>query len=103
MRIEINPTNIKLDEALVIWVEKKIGGLEKFLKNFDPAVVEARVDIGKPSKHHKKGLVWYAEVNLKLSGKLLRATDTNKNLRTAINQVKDELQRQIKKYLDKKS
>ena len=101
MKIEINPTNIKLDDALIIWVEKKIGGLVKFLKNFEPAIIEAPGDIGKPSKHHKKGLVWYAEVNLKLPGKLLRATDTNEDLRTAINQVKDELQRQIKKYLGK--
>lgn len=99
--IKINPTNIKLDDALVIWVEKKIGSLEKYLKKIDPASVEARVEIGKPSKHHHKGPVWYAEVNLKIPGKLLRATDTNKDLRTAINQVKDELQRQIKKHLGK--
>ena len=102
MKIEINPTNIKLDDALVIWVQEKIGSLEKFLQKVDPAAVEARIEIGKPSRHHHKGLVWYAEVNLKLPGKLLRATNTNKDLRLAINQVKDELQRQIKKYLGKK-
>ncbi|OHB17219.1 MAG: ribosomal subunit interface protein [Parcubacteria group bacterium RIFCSPLOWO2_01_FULL_40_65] len=101
MKIKINSTNIKLDDALIIWIEKKIGGLEKFLKKIDPATVEARVEIGKPSKHHHKGLVWYAEVNLKLPGKLLRATNTNKDIRTAINQVKDELQKQIEKYLRK--
>ena len=103
MKIEINPINIKLDDALIVWIEKKIVGLEKFLKRINPATVEARVEIGKPSRHHQKGMVWYAEVNLKLPGRLLRATDTNKDLRTAINQVKDELQRQIKKYLGKKS
>ncbi|MEK7203633.1 MAG: ribosome-associated translation inhibitor RaiA [Patescibacteria group bacterium] len=102
MKIEISPKNIKLDDALVVWVEQKIGGLEKFLKRIDSNVVEARVEIGKPSRHHHKGLVWYAEANLKLPGKLLRATNMNKDLRLAINQVKDELQRQIKKYLGKK-
>jgi len=101
MKIEISPTNIKLDEALLVWIEKKIVSLEKFLKRIDPGAVEARIEIGKPSKHHKKGMVWYAEVNLKLPGKLLRATNTNKDLRTAINQVKDELQKQIEKYLRK--
>ena len=102
MRIKINPTNIKLDDALVVWVQDKIGGLEKFLKKIDPEAVEMSVEIGKPSEHHHKGLVWYAEANLKLPGRLLRATNTNKDLRLAINQVKDELQRQIKKYLGKK-
>ena len=101
MKVEVSPKNIKLDSALVIWVEKKIGSLDKFLKKLDPAVIEARVEIGKPSKHHRKGPVWYAEVNLKLPGSLLRAENTDKDLRTAINQVKDELQRQIKKYLAK--
>lgn len=103
MKTVIKSDNIQLTEALVVWVEKKIGGLEKFLKDIDPSAVEARVEIGKPSKHHHKGLVWYAEVNLKMPGKLLRATNTNKDLRTAVNQVKDELQRQIKKHLGKKS
>lgn len=102
MKIKINSTNIKLDNALLIWVEKKIGGLDKFLKKVDPGAVKARVEIGKPSKHHHKGFVWYAEANLKVPGKLLRATNTNKDLRTAINQIKDELQSQIKKYLGKK-
>lgn len=103
MFVKIEPKNIKLNDALIIWVEKKIGGLEKFLKKLDLNAVEARVEIGKPSKHHHKGPVWYAEANLKVPRKLLRATSTAKDLRTAINQVKDELQRQIKKYLDKKS
>jgi len=99
MKIKIHKTNIELNEALVIWIEKKIGGLDKFLKHIDPAAMESRVEIGKPSGHHHKGMVWYAEVNLKLPGKLLRATNTNKDLRTAINRVKDELQIQINKYL----
>lgn len=101
MLIKIEPKNIKLDYALIIWVEKKIGSLDKFLKKIDSAAIEARVEIGKPSKHHRKGPVWYAEVNLKAPGKLMRATSTAKDLRTAVNQVKDELQQQIKKYLDK--
>ena len=101
MKVELNAKNIKLDDALIIWIQKKIIGLDRFLKKIDPAVVEARIEIGKPSRHHQKGMVWYAEVNLKLPGKLLRATNTNKDLRTAINQVKDELQVQIKRYLGK--
>ena len=102
MFVKIETKNIKLDDALVIWVEKKIAGLGKFLGKIDPATIETRVEIGKPSRHHRKGPVWYAEANLKLPRKLLRATATDKDLRTAVNRVKDELQQQIKKYLEKK-
>jgi len=101
MQIKIKSTNIKLNDALVVYVKEKIGSLSRFLKKVDPSVVEANVEIGKPSKHHQKGQVWYAEVNLSLPGKLLRATNTNKDLRLAINQIKDELQRQVKKYLER--
>lgn len=101
MNIKLESKNIKLSDALIIWIEKKILSLDRFLKKIDPSAVKARVEIGKPSKHHHKGPVWYAEVNLKVPGRLLRATDTNKDLRTAINQVKDQLQQQIKKYLGK--
>lgn len=101
MLLQIESKNIKLDDALIIWVEKKIGGLEKFLKKIDPAAVELRVEIGKPSRHHRKGPVWYAEANLKVPRKLLRAVSTDKDLRTAVNRVKGELQEQIKKYFRK--
>ena len=73
---------------------------EKFLK--DPrGLIEARVQIGLPSKHHRSGRIYYAEVNLKVGGKLLRATCQHEDLRNAIVDAKNELQRQIKKLKNK--
>lgn len=83
------------------YVYQKVGSLEHFLKKMDPSVLEARVEIGKPSAHHKKGDVFYAELNLKLPGRLLRAQSENWDLRLAIDEVKDEMQRQIKKYKER--
>lgn len=124
MRITISTKNISLDDALRIFVEDKVGGLEKFLTphllgggdlvaryNYfrskgaglkDPNnLVEVRVEIGKPSKHHRSGRIYYAEVNLKMGGKLLRATCQHEDLRNAIIDVKNELQQQIKKLKGK--
>lgn len=96
MNLTIKTKNISLDDALRVFVEDKIGGLGKFIK--DPNdLIEVRVEIGKPSKHHRSGRVYYAEVNLKMGGKLLRATCQHEDLRNAIVDVKNELQRQIKK------
>jgi len=113
MKILISTKNISLDDALDVFIQDKIGGLEKFLK--DPTetrlrtgpsrrndLIEARVEIGKPSKHHRSGRVYYAEVNLKMGGKLLRATCQHEDLRNAIVDVKDELQRQMKKFKEKR-
>jgi|SRR3989344_1320087 len=99
MKIELYGKNISLDEPLKIFIEDKIGGLEKFLGK---GPIGARVEIGLPSKHHRSGRIYYAEVNLKVGGKLLRATCQHEDLRNAIVDVKDELQRQLKKFTDKK-
>jgi len=99
MKIELYGKNISLDEPLKIFVEDRIGGLEKFLGE---GPVEARVEIGLPSKHHRSGRIYYAEVNLKIGGKLLRATCQHEGMRNAIVDAKNELQKQIKRFKDKR-
>lgn len=100
MKINILYKNITPDEPLKVFVEDGIGGLEKFLGS---GPVEARVEIGLPSKHHRSGRIYYAEINLKIGGKLLRATCQHEDLRNAIVDAKNELQREIKKFKEKKS
>ena len=100
MKIDITTKNISLDPALEIFVREKIGGLDHLIGNGDG---EARVEIGKPSQHHRSGPVFYAEVNLKLGGALLRATCQHEDLRNAIADVKNELQIQIKKFKEKRT
>ena len=99
MKIDITYKNITPDEPLKIFVEDKVGGLERFLGE---GPVEARVEIGLPSKHHRSGRIYYAEINLKIGGKLLRATCQHEDLRNAIVDAKNELQGEIKKFKDKK-
>lgn len=96
MKLTISTKNISLDDALRTFVEDKISGLEKFTSDPDN-LIEVRVEIGKPSKHHRSGRVYYSEVNLRIGGKLLRATCQHEDLRNAIVDVKNELQQQIKK------
>lgn len=99
MKISILGKNISLDQPLKVFVEDRIGGLEKFLGQ---GPIQARVEIGLPSKHHRSGRIYYAEVNLKIGGRLLRATCQHEDLRNAIVDVKNELQKQLKKFKDKK-
>ena len=98
MHINISCKNITLDNPLGVFIEQKIGGLARYFKDDK---VQAHVEIGKPSKHHRKGPVFYAEVNLKFGSKVLRGEATHEDLRTAITEAKDELQIQIKKLKEK--
>ena len=100
MKIILSGKNMQLDEPLKVFVEDRIGGLEKFLGD---GPIEARGEIGLPSKHHRSGRIYYAEVNLKIGSKLLRATCQHEDMRNAIVDAKNELQRQIKKFKEKNS
>jgi ribosome-associated translation inhibitor RaiA len=58
--------------------------------------VEARVEI----RGKERGF-YYAECNLNFPKKLIRSESLKKNLKFAIYEVKDELQREIKEYKEK--
>jgi ribosomal subunit interface protein len=99
MKINVTYKNITPDKPLEFFIDDKIGSLGKFLKEDLSAV---RVEIGKPSRHHRHGEVFRAEANLKINGKLIRAEAKHTDLRAAIVKVKNELQVQIKKMKGKK-
>jgi len=107
MTISISYKNISSDAPLEEFINQKIGGLSRFLKwgqvpfSRGPDPIEVRVEVGKPSKHHCSGRVYYAEANMKIGGQLLRATCQHEDLRNAIVDVKNELQVQIKKFKEK--
>ena len=100
MQIIIKGTKIELTKALKDFVEEKIKDLEKFFefkinKDFE---VKAFVEIGKTSKRHKKGDIFFAECQIFLPGNGVRAVAEREDLKLAICEVKDELQVQLKKY-----
>ncbi len=113
MKVVIKTKDIKLDQSLEDFIERKINDLEKFAKVFQSEKyfngyygkgkprVEAWVEVGKTTSHHKKGPYFYAECQMHLPGRSLRATSDSPNLRLAICEVKDELQRQLKQYKGK--
>ena len=102
MKIIIKATNIKLSPSLYNYIEEKIGGLEKFLKRFNPDLTEARVEVGKITRGQRQGDIFRAEVNLNLNGHLLRVEKTEESLLAAIDLVRDEIAEEIKKYKNKK-
>jgi len=100
MQIIIKGTKIKLTKTLKDFVEEKTRDLEKFFEfkikqNFE---VKAFVEIGKTSKRHRKGDIFFAECQIFLPGKGVRAAAEREDLKLAICEVKDELQVQLKKY-----
>ncbi|MBI5420713.1 MAG: ribosome-associated translation inhibitor RaiA [Parcubacteria group bacterium] len=104
MKIIVSAKNIELTPGLEQYIGEKINGLSKLIRLYEESgVAEARIEVSKTSRHHKQGEVYYAEANLKLPGSLLRAESTNLDMYSTIDEIKDELARQIKAYKERKS
>lgn len=94
MKITVKATDIELTPHLENLVKRKLNSLEKF----SDAYIECYAEVGRTTEHHRSGPVYRAEADILLPGKVLRAEAANRSLNIAINNVKDELQRQIKEY-----
>lgn len=101
MKITIKSTGLELTPPIKEFIEEKVGSVQKFLQRYDENNgVLAAVEIARSTNHHHKGEVYFAEININLPGTILRAKSENADVRTAINDAKDTLKREIDKYKD---
>jgi len=103
MKINIKTTNIKLKPSIQEYIYEKIGSLDKFLVGKNKEIVEIKVDIGKTTEHHQKGNIFRAGISFNLLGQQIRSEAEAWDLKIAINKVKDDLQRELKKYKKKQA
>lgn len=99
MKINLKAKNFSLTPSIEAYLKEKINSLDKFL-SLDDSIC-ADIELAKTTKHHQKGEIFRAEVNLKVPGRLIRAAAEEWDLRVAIDAVKDNLQREIKSNKEK--
>lgn len=99
MKINLKTKNFSLTASIKNYLEQKLNSLDKFLPADES--IFADVDLSKTTKHHQKGDVFRAEVNLKVPGKLIRASATEWDLRVAIDRVKDDILKEVKTNKEK--
>lgn len=104
MKIIIKATKLKLTPAIYDYIDEKIGSLDRLIKRFEiKREIKAEIEIAIPTKHHRHGNIFYAEANIYLPGKVLRAEHSDWNIRVAINNIKYKLQQEINKYKTKQT
>lgn len=103
MKILIKATELELTPAIYDYIEEKIGSLSRFVGKFENKdILKIKVEIARATRHHRHGNVFYAEANLRLPGKTLRAEHFDWDIRVAIDNVKDKLRQEIRRYKTKK-
>ncbi|GMQ94934.1 MAG: ribosome hibernation promoting factor [Patescibacteria group bacterium] len=100
--INVKATNIELTPAISAYVEERVKALDKFIVAKDPDSVLANVEVGKVTQHHRSGDIFRAEINLHIGGEYFRAVSEKDDLYAAIDEMRDEIVREITSYKKKK-
>jgi ribosome-associated translation inhibitor RaiA len=108
MKIITKVKNIEPSVALNNFIEKKFLGLKKFidvLKREDEigkTLAEVFVEVGKETKHHRKGEIYIIKSRVYLPGREIISQVNSDDLQKAVVKAKDELKLEIEKYKVKK-
>ena len=98
MQLDIQAKDVDLTEALEKLIFQKLGAdVAKYLKDFDDDIKIAEVRIEAESR-------WGYKVSFSMwlpKKEHIYAEEKNKNLDAAINSLKDEIQRKVRKYKEK--
>lgn len=95
MNLNIKSTNMRMTPAIKSYVEEKVALIEKLIDPADTSV-GANVEVGRTTKHHQSGDVFRAEINLHIAGRNLRAVSKQQDLYAAIDEMKDDVTRQLR-------
>lgn len=99
MKILIKATNIDLTPSLKTYIDAKLGSVGRFIGRYErKSTAVMRIEVGRTTRHHRKGGVFMAEANLLLPKKTLRAVHTHADLRVAIDRVRDSLHFEVEKF-----
>ncbi len=99
MNTNIKATNMELTDAISNYINKRLLGIEKFVKKGE---MVGRIEVGKTTNHHKQGDVFKAEFDFDISGVKFYTISEKDDLYAAIDEAKQEIVRQITSNKDRK-
>lgn len=102
MKIIFKSKDFVLTPSIEDYIQKKINSLEKFLSNFNEEEMKCEVEVGRTTSRHRSGDIFRAEINLSVGGKLFRVESEQDDLFAAVDEVRDGLEHEIKKFKAKK-
>lgn len=93
--IKLKVTNIEISPGLSDLVDLKLQTLEKFLPAGETDIV-CEVEMEKLAEH-QSGKIYRVEVNLYVAGKMHRAEATEEQIEKAIDVVRGEIKRELRR------
>lgn len=91
--IQIQAKNIEMTDSIHDYIIKKFDGIDKFIHGGQ--IDLCSVEITKNSQKHKKGEIYNAEVTIRTQGKKFYAYSHQTDLYKSIDDVRDEIVREL--------
>lgn len=95
-------TDIELTPEIKEYVSKKVAKIERLIDKTD-TTARVNVEVGKTTKGQNQGDIYRAEMMLTCALGKVRAESIKDDLRSSIDDVQDEIVREIKKLKGKKT
>ncbi len=97
----IKVTGLEMTPGISAYLEDKLGYIDRALGERAKETT-ASIEIGKMTRHHRAGEVFKAEMTMDYVGKIIRIVADNKDLYLAIDGMKDQVIRELRKIEKKK-
>ena len=97
-KTDIFVKDLELSEDLNDYIEKKSSRLDRYLKQID----EKRIDLAFLKTAREPENRYVAQITLRGRGFILRAEERSSDIKIAVDQVLDKIERQIERYKGKK-
>lgn len=113
MLTTVKATNLYFTEALAVYLAQRLDAIERLVQRIEAGErsagsgrrepIVARIELGRTTRHHRKGSVYRAEVTLDIPRRApLRAEAEAEDIRLAIDLVRKEVSREIRSWKERK-
>ena len=100
MKSDIRTDNLTLTPAIEQYLATRIKSIAKLIDSDDESA-RGEILLVRTSDHHLHGLIFKAEINLHIAGWYGRAEASGSDLDTTINEMKEEIVRQLRSHKKK--
>ena len=99
MNINFNYNNHAEAQTLTVITEQKLGSLKKFIAADKSVICDAEFD---KVAANNKGAIFHFAVNLQVDGDMYRADATEESFEAAVDEVRDELDKRLRRNKSKR-
>ena len=90
MKYNLKATNITVTDEVREYLDKRLASLEKLFPFDDPSVM-VDIELGRSTKHHQSGDIFFAEITIHHGKETFRSVSNRSDIQSAIDNMRDDI------------